>query len=320
MNNPLFQKSFKLYKQKFEKIDPISAGGYGNVFKVKIKDNPNYFALKQFKKQNISEGIGVSCIREISILKEMSHENIETIIDSFYSMDSLYILFEYYECHLRHLCKCKFNYNITHIKEIMHQLLSGLHYLHSNGILHRDIKNENILVSKEGVLKIADFGLARFIASPGRPMSQNVITINYKPPEILFGAKHYSYSVDMWTAGCILAFLLKKEILFQGESELDVLTQIFTILGVPNEKSWKNCEQLENFKYFKSGDIRSLSKEFSGCNKDAIDLLEGLLTLDPAKRLSAKEALEHSFFKNDPKRCGKEGLKKWVEYYITYGN
>ena len=118
------------------------------------------------------------------------------------------------------------------IKGLMYQIISGLNEIHKFNVIHRDIKPENILVSKNGVLKIADFGMARIIASPGRAMTRNIVTRWYRPPEIFFGSKYYSYAVDMWAIGCILAELYQKKPLCTGNHDLDTLSQIFSVTGV----------------------------------------------------------------------------------------
>ena len=205
------EKKQKLYNQRFEKVELLGEGSYGYVYKVELKDHPGqYYALKKFKENNKGEGFNTSALREISILRELGHENIEKIIDTFYGIDCLYVQFEYIECVLSKLIKFNIKYDKTILKEedikgIMLQLLTGLAEIHNNGVLHRDLAPSNILITKDGVIKIADFGLSRFIASPDKPMSKGVITKYYRPPEIFFQAEYYSFSIDIWSAGCILA-------------------------------------------------------------------------------------------------------------------
>ncbi len=126
------------------------------------------------------------------------------------------------------------------IKGLMLQFLRGLAEIHRFNVIHRDLKPQNLLISKSGILKVADFGFARFIASPGREMTTGVISDWYRPPEIFFGAKYYSYAIDIWSAGCIFAEFLQKFPLFIGAGEKEILTQIFYLIGVPNVyKSFK---------------------------------------------------------------------------------
>ena len=159
-------------------------------------------------------------------------------MDTFYGGKNLFIAYEYIETDLT---KIIFNKTIALteklIKGIMYQILLGLNEIHKFNVIHRDIKPDNILVSKNGVVKIADFGMARIIASPGRAMTRNIVTRWYRPPEIFFGAKYYSFSVDMWGIGCILAELYQKKPLFTGNNDFETLAQIFSVTGVADVKN-----------------------------------------------------------------------------------
>jgi serine/threonine protein kinase len=153
----------------------------------------------------------------------------------FYGANNLFLAYEYIDRDLSDVIRNKDNaLTETIVKGLMKQFLSGLHHLHKFNVIHRDLKPQNLLISKNGVLKIADFGFARFTASPGREMTTGVISEWYRPPEIFFGATYYSYAVDMWSVGCIFAEFLQKEPLFYGSNEKEVMTKIFFLLGVPN--------------------------------------------------------------------------------------
>lgn len=156
----------------------------------------------------------------------------------FYGLNSLFIAYEYLDMDLTKIIHDnKYSYDEAITKGLMFQFLKGLAKLHENQVLHRDIKPENLLISKTGNLKIADFGLARFIASPNREMTAGVVSDWYRPPEIFFGSKFYSYSVDIWSAGCIFAEFFQKEPLFRGNGEIEILEKIFFLLGVPKVKN-----------------------------------------------------------------------------------
>jgi len=153
----------------------------------------------------------------------------------FYGSGNLFIAYEYIDRDLSHIIQNKdLPLSESVIKGLIKQFLNGLTEIHKFNVIHRDLKPQNLLISKGGVIKIADFGLARFIASPGREMTTGVISNWYRPPEIFFGASYYSYSVDIWSAGCIFAEFIQKFPLFYGQGEKDILTQIFYLLGVPN--------------------------------------------------------------------------------------
>lgn len=153
----------------------------------------------------------------------------------FYGLNNLFIAYEFIDMDLTKIIhNNKFSLSESVIKGLMLQFLSGLAELHKFQVIHRDIKPQNLLISKKGVLKIADFGFARFISSPGRKMTAGVVSDWYRPPEIFFGATYYAYSIDIWSAGCIFAEFLEKEPLFYGNGEKEILTKIFYLLGVPN--------------------------------------------------------------------------------------
>lgn len=105
-------------------------------------------------------------------------------------------------------------------------------------IYFQDLKPNNLLVNSEGILKLGDFGLAKFYGSPNRIYTHQVVTRWYRSPELLFGARIYGVGVDMWAVGCILAELLLRVPFLQGESDLDQLTKIFQVLGTPTEETW----------------------------------------------------------------------------------
>jgi serine/threonine protein kinase len=162
----------------------------------------------------------------------------------FYGAGNLFIAYEYLDRDLSHIIQSK-DIPLTDnvIKGLMKQFLSGLAEIHRFNVIHRDLKPQNLLISKKGILKVADFGLARFISSPGREMTTGVISNWYRPPEIYFGASYYSYAIDIWSAGCIFAEFLQKFPLFYGQDEKEILTQVFYLLGVPNVRFLINIKR-----------------------------------------------------------------------------
>lgn len=316
------EKKQKLYNQRFKNIEILGEGAYGKVYKVESANNPGeYFALKKFKESKNLEGFNISAIREIAILKELNHDNIEKVIDTFYGINCLYVQYEYIECVLTKLIKLNLELNKqflsqADIKGIMLQILTGLEEIHNNGILHRDLAPSNILINKNGIIKIADFGLSRFIASPDRPMTRGVITKYYRAPEICFGAQFYSFSIDIWSAGCILAEMLLCDILFRGDDDIQILSKIFTLLGIPNENNWPDAKQLKFYAVFKGGPPYTIQKKFANFSAESRDLLEKMLVLDPNKRITANEALKHPYFSSEPLPSGKERIAEIVKNYL----
>ena len=316
------EKKQRLFNQRFINIESLGEGAYGKVYKVESANNPGeYFALKKFKESKNLEGFNISAIREIAILKELNHENIEKVIDTFYGINCLYVQYEYIECVLTKLIKMNSEHNKqflsqADIKGIMLQILTGLAEIHNNGILHRDLAPSNILINKNGIIKIADFGLSRFIASPDRPMTRGVITKYYRAPEICFGAQYYSFSIDIWSAGCILAEMLLCDVLFRGDDDIQILSKIFTLLGTPNENNWPDVKQLKDYAVFKGGPPYTIQKKFANFSEESRDLLEKMLVLDPNKRITANEALKHPYFSCQPLPSGKERIAEIVKNYL----
>lgn len=194
----------------------------------------------------------------------------------------------------------------SEIKTLLQQLTSGVSYLHENWILHRDLKTSNLLLNNRGVLKIADFGMARYFGDPPPKMTQLVVTLWYRAPELLLGAEIYGTAVDMWSVGCIFGELLTKEPLLQGKNEVDELSKIFELCGIPTDETWPGFKRLPNARSLRlpknpvsQGSV--LRAKFPFLTSAGSSLLVSLLELNPARRPSAREVLEHSFFREDPK-------------------
>ena len=321
------EKKIKLFNRKIRKMELLGQGSYGKVYKVDFEDKPGeYYALKKYELSNKKdeeikkkEGFDQSALREITILKEINHENIEKIIDMFYSINSLFVLKEYGDTVLTRLIYKPYPQilNLTEAdkKNIMLQLLRGLAEIHRNGILHRDLASSNILINKQGILKISDFGLSRFIASPNRPLSRGVITLNYRSPEVLFGAKFYSFPIDIWSAGCIFSEILLEDFFFKGKSDVDVILKIVNLLGIPNESNWPDAKQLPTFKVCKGTPDTSIQKKFSNFSEECRDLISKMLVLNPNNRITAEEALNHPYFQNEPLPSKKERIAEIIRKY-----
>lgn len=194
----------------------------------------------------------------------------------------------------------------SEVKTLLHQLTSGISYLHSNWILHRDLKTSNLLLSNRGILKIADFGMARYFGSPSPKMTQLVVTLWYRAPELLLGAERYGQAVDMWSVGCIFGELLSKDPLLQGKNEVDQLSRIFELCGIPTDDTWPGFRRLPNARSLKlpknpvaQGSV--LRSKFPFLTSEGSKLLTTLLALNPAKRPSADEVLASEYFREDPK-------------------
>ena len=269
-------------------------------------------ALKKIRLENEEDGVPSTAIREIALLKEVKHANIvkyceflmfvASLKDIVYSDNSLYLIFEYLDYDLKkymqrmgamspQLVKVS---AVPHLQSFIYQLLLGVEHCHAHRIMHRDLKPQNLLIDKRNVMKLADFGLARAYGLPIKTYTHEVVTLWYRAPEILLGQKQYSTSVDLWSAGCIFYEIAMKRPLFSGDSEIDQIFKIFRLHGSPTEETWPGVSKLPDFKSsFPKFKATSLQEVAKGMDPLAQDLLAHMIALDPAKRISARLALQH---------------------------
>jgi cyclin-dependent kinase 2 len=229
----------------------------------------------------------------------MKHHSIVQLFDVIISGNSIYMVFEYLDMDLKKLLDRKKSLLTPKlVKSYMQQLLEAIDYCHKNRILHRDLKPQNLLLDCAGHIKLADFGLARTFNIPLRAYTHEVVTLWYRAPEILLGAKLYSTGVDIWSLGCIFAEMMMLRTLFQGDSEIDQLYRIFRQFGTPDETVWKNIVHLPDYKAtFPKWERQQLPQRFYNDN-DAIELFKSMTNYDPDQRISARAALEHKYFDN----------------------
>ncbi|KAL7164496.1 hypothetical protein ACSBR2_040412 [Camellia fascicularis] len=232
----------------------------------------------------------------------MKHGNVVRLQDVVHSEKRLYLVFEYLDLDLKkHMDSCpEFSKDPRLIKMFLYQILRGIAYCHSHRVLHRDLKPQNLLIDRRtNALKLADFGLARAFGIPVRTFTHEVVTLWYRAPEILLGSRHYSTPVDVWSVGCIFAEMVNQRPLFPGDSEIDELFKIFRILGTPNEDTWPGVTSLADFKSaFPKWPSKDLATVVPNLDSAGIDLLSKTLCLDPSRRITARSALEHEYFKD----------------------
>ncbi|KDN48432.1 Pkinase-domain-containing protein [Tilletiaria anomala UBC 951] len=286
--------------ENYQKIEKVGEGTYGVVYKAKDIGNNRIVALKKIRLEAEDEGVPSTAIREISLLKELRDPNIVTLYDIIHQEQKLYLVFEFLDLDLK-----KYMDNVGSkgdglgpdmVKKFTFQLVKGIYYCHAHRILHRDLKPQNLLIDKEGNLKLADFGLARAFGIPLRTYTHEVVTLWYRAPEVLLGSRHYSTAIDMWSVGCIFAEMASRVPLFPGDSEIDEIFRIFRILGTPTDETWPGLKALPDYKSsFPNWRGKPLSEEVKNLDPSGIDLLKNMLVYDPAGRISAKRALQHPY-------------------------
>ncbi|RZC72226.1 hypothetical protein C5167_035669 [Papaver somniferum] len=305
-----------LRADSFEKLEKIGQGTYSSVFRARDLDTGKIVALKKVRFDNFEPESVRFMAREIMILRRLDHPNIiklEGIITSRLSC-SIYLVFEYMEHDLAGLSTCPdIKFSEAQVKCYMHQLLSGIEHCHSRGVMHRDIKGSNLLVNNEGILKVADFGLANFF-NPGyrQPLTSRVVTLWYRPPELLLGSTEYGATVDLWSVGCVFAELFMGKPILQGRTEVEQLHKIFKLCGSPPEEYWKKSK-LPHATIFKpqhpyESRIRETLNELP---RTALSLIETFLSVEPYKRGNASSALASEYFSTKPYACDPSTLPKY---------
>ncbi|VFQ76481.1 unnamed protein product [Cuscuta campestris] len=305
-----------LRTESFEKLEKIGQGTYSTVFRARDLESGRIVALKKVRFDNFEPESVRFMAREIMILRKLDHPNIiklEGIITSRLSC-SIYLVFEYMEHDVSGLLACPdVNFTESQVKCYMKQLLSGLEHCHSRGVMHRDIKGANLLVNNEGILKIGDFGLANYCYPTRRhPLTSRVVTLWYRPPELLLGSTDYGASVDIWSVGCVFGEFLTGKPILQGRTEVEQLHKIFKLCGSPPDDYWKKSK-LPHATLFKPQHPYEscLWETFSDLPKAAVSLIESLLMVEPNNRGTASSALGSEYFMTKPRACDPSSLPKY---------
>ena len=233
-------------------------------------------------------------------MKELKHENILSLHDVIHTENKLMLVFEYMDKDLKKFMDSRGTggqLDYITIKSFMFQLLNGIEFCHSNRVLHRDLKPQNLLINNKGQLKLADFGLARAFGIPVNTFSNEVVTLWYRAPDVLLGSRTYNTSIDIWSAGCIMAEMYTGRPLFPGTTNEDQLQKIFRLMGTPSERSWPGISQFpeykSNFPIYATQDLRIILPQVDVV---ALDLLNRMLQLRPEVRVTAADALTHRWF------------------------
>jgi len=356
---------------KYESQGFISSGTYGKVYKVlllaqaaaatrpgDLNGEPGQaYAVKKFKPEKEGgegyTGLSQSACREIALNREIRHENVIALREVILEMKAVFMVFEYAEhdflqvIHYHSTAHPRSVLPLGVLKSLLYQLLNGVAYLHSNFIMHRDLKPANILITDKGVVKIGDLGLARVFHRPLVPLLNGdkvVVTIWYRAPELLLGAKHYTTAIDMWAVGCIFAELLSLRPIFKGDEakmdaskklpfQKDQMLKIMEVLGMPAVEEWPLLALMPDFPQLGAIERERARQDpskprfennfgaFMNRHMRSMDsgraVLQALFTWDPDKRLTAADSLNHPFFTTDAPAPTRNAFSHATKAYPT---
>ncbi|KAJ7961020.1 Protein kinase PCTAIRE [Quillaja saponaria] len=303
---------------KYEKLEKVGEGTYGKVYKAKEKATGQLVALKKTRLEMDEEGVPPTALREVSLLQMLSQslyvvrllcvEHVDKASKTASSTAGcskplLYLVFEYLDTDLKKFIDSHRKgpnprpLPPSLVQNFLFQLCKGVAHCHSHGVLHRDLKPQNLLLDQhKGILKIADLGLGRAFTVPLKSYTHEIVTLWYRAPEVLLGSTHYSTGVDMWSVGCIFAEMVRRQALFPGDSEFQQLLHIFRLLGTPTEEQWPGVTSLRDWHVYPRWEAQNLSRAVPSLGSDGVDLLSKMLKYNPAERISAKVALDHPYF------------------------
>lgn len=291
----------------YSKLEKLGEGTYATVYKGIDTRTNRFVALKEIR-LSPEEGAPSTALREISLMRELEHPNIMRLLDVIHGENTLTLVFEYLAYDLRKYLDItgESELDLPRIKSLLFQLLLGIRECHKKKILHRDLKPHNLLLSKEGLLKIGDFGLARISGIPVPGYSSEVVTLWYRAPDILLGSTFYDFAIDMWSVGCIMAELYTKKPLLSGKNKEDQLLKIFAMLGNENYREqwnqlcglWTLNPKASRCPITVSQILRPTALAILVPNAcfEGLDLLRRFLCFHPQDRISAEAALSHPYF------------------------
>ncbi|CAL8082155.1 unnamed protein product [Orchesella dallaii] len=290
-------------------VKAIGSGAYGTVYKANDISQPGKFvALKKIRIPIDENGIPISILREVALVRQLDrfeHPNIVRFLDVCHRSElgseqhlQLCLVFEFVEMDLaKYIRRYPGGLPSTKVKDIVFQVLCGVDFLHSQRIVHMDLKPPNLLISEAGQVKLADFGLAK-VYDFGRRLTDKVVTLRYRSPEVLLNSS-YGSAVDVWSVGCIFAELIRMEQLLPGTSERDQLEQILNLLGTPSEEQWPRDSPILP-QSFVSRPPMNLEELVPGLDPVGLSLLKKMLIFDQHDRISANDAARHPYFENRP--------------------
>jgi serine/threonine protein kinase len=295
---------------RYEVNKPLGSGAYGWVVQASDQKKGEEVAIKKMERTFEHALFAKRTLRELKILRLLHHENIielKTIVkpEARDTYDEIYAVFELMETDLGSIIKSKQELSIDHIQFFLYQMIRGMKYCHSAGILHRDLKPRNLLVNANCDLKIWDFGLSRAnlptLYETGS-MTDYIATRWYRAPELLFGSESYTAAVDVWSIGCIFAELLTRESFLTGTDTENQLELIIEMLGMPSDRALERFwggdipEFIKWWKVKPYEETEEFKTRFKDVDETALDLMKKMLMFDPSERISIDDAIKHDFF------------------------
>ncbi|KAK5951140.1 serine/threonine protein kinase, CMGC, CDC2/CDK sub [Knufia fluminis] len=306
---PEMAASDSIYFRKPGNESVVGAGTYGKVFKAIHIFTKDKVALKKIRMEGERDGFPITAVREIKLLQNLRHKHVVALQEVMVEKNECFMVFEYMSHDLTGLINHPtFKLTAAHKKDLGRQMFEGLEFLHRRGVMHRDIKAANLLISNSGQLKYADFGLARFYTKSRKlDYTNRVITIWYRPPELLLGETQYGPAVDIWSAACVFMEMFTRKAIFPGEGgELSQLDKIYNVLGTPSRHEWPEIADMPWYELMQP----ATATDSSGARKKrvfeanfgevlspaAMDLTSRIFRYDPAARPDAAEILKHEYF------------------------
>lgn len=289
-------------KARYQKGQKLGEGTFGDVTKATDVETGRELALKKVRIARVKEGVNMTALREMKLMKELRHENLAELYDVYMNKRNLILAFEYLPSDLEQVIRDTQHTALppARVKSFLAMTLRALGFIHDRYVCHRDVKPNNLLLARDGTLKLADFGLAREVGSPDDRMTCQVFARWYRAPELLLGCRHYTFGVDMWAVGCILAEMLQRRPWLTSLSDLEQLEVIFERRGTPDVSNWPRARLLPNFFEQRRTEPKDLRALFPQAPGDALSLLDSLTQLDPLKRPTAQSALSHHFLTDPP--------------------
>ncbi|XP_067938976.1 cyclin-dependent kinase-like 1 [Watersipora subatra] len=286
--------------EKYDKMTKIGEGSYGVVFKCRNKDTGQIVAIKKFVESEDDPLIKKIAMREIRMLKQLKHQNLVNLIEVFKRKKRLHLVFEYVD----HTVLNELDRNPSGVPEaltktIIWQTLQAVNFCHQHNCIHRDVKPENILITKSGKVKLCDFGFARLLTGPDDDYTDYVATRWYRSPELLVGDTQYGPPVDIWAIGCVFYELMTGQPLWPGRSDVDQLYLIRKTLG---DLLPRHMQVFSNNSFFNGMTIPTpdkqllLEEKVPNISPNALSFLKGCFAKDPAERLTCEELLNHPYF------------------------